>query len=765
MRIMERKKSVKNKFLVSYLIILILPLLLLGTWGYWWMSTVIKEQTEKFYISTLKQVIDSMDNSFQGMNAMTQTLSESPWVQRIAAMEGSNIDYSRVTQEQLTDYATYLQNYQSINTMIERIAIIFNTKKQVLTSKGLDSFDWFFTKDYAYANMTVADWEKSVSQYTSGQILRARRLSSYERIDNVVSYVKTIPTLLDQTPRATILIGIKESRIKEQLNNTFQLPGSSIYIMNGPDSFLTGQNMQESIQRKLQYKTDKKVVVEQLKMDDGSASYAFYAPSKFNDWYYITVVPKAVVLDKVNYFNYATWILIALILVSGIIASYFMAFNNYRPIRRLIDNVQGELSSGQRKDGEGTVKSYYEYDVIKSTFDQMKLTRQELESKVNDYLPMAVYSLFIKLLYNTLSSDQIEYTMRMMHIGNRNNNWTVAVIYLPNAQADTTNLRQKISQWTAAEGEELYIIELENGRFAVVVNTDNGDEMRNALKEIKKKVFANESWAGIVTGIGSPYSGLEGISASYREAVIVINHTLVTSDNSEAVLSFNDISSNNELRYWFPAEKQQELQHRLRMGDFDKVEPILDQLLRANFEHPSFGALPAQCLLYDLISTALKVPESQGMGKMVLNDEGQFPVISTVNEIKAYVYQLYKEICTMFKERRKLESAKAHQDILDYIDLHYCFSEFSLNALAEHFGMSASQMSKLFKELTGMTFVDYLTKKRITTAKSFMAANELTLEELGKKVGYENTLTFRRAFKKVEGVNPSEFRDMSDELQ
>ena len=82
----------------------------------------------------------------------------------------------------------------------------------------------------------------------------------------------------------------------------------------------------------------------------------------------------------------------------------------------------------------------------------------------------------------------------------------------------------------------------------------------------------------------------------------------------------------------------------------------------------------------------------------------------------------------------------------------------SLSLFAEHFGFSLQYASKICKDVCGENFVDTLMRVRIDAAKSLIEKESLTLEEVGRRVGYASVTTFQRAFKKAEGITPREYK-------
>jgi len=98
------------------------------------------------------------------------------------------------------------------------------------------------------------------------------------------------------------------------------------------------------------------------------------------------------------------------------------------------------------------------------------------------------------------------------------------------------------------------------------------------------------------------------------------------------------------------------------------------------------------------------------------------------------------------------------EKVMSYIKEKY-MTDLSLEACADQFGTSPYTLSRAFKQLTGINFIDYLTNLRIGMAKDLLRETNLKIIEIAEKVGYQQTY-FNRIFKKVEGVTPSQYRDM-----
>lgn len=88
-------------------------------------------------------------------------------------------------------------------------------------------------------------------------------------------------------------------------------------------------------------------------------------------------------------------------------------------------------------------------------------------------------------------------------------------------------------------------------------------------------------------------------------------------------------------------------------------------------------------------------------------------------------------------------------------DLH---QSFSLAALSHEYGLSASYLSHVFKEISGSSIMGYLTSCRIAAAKTYLANSPLSVNEIVELCGFSDASNFSRTFKKLVGCSPSQFR-------
>lgn len=93
----------------------------------------------------------------------------------------------------------------------------------------------------------------------------------------------------------------------------------------------------------------------------------------------------------------------------------------------------------------------------------------------------------------------------------------------------------------------------------------------------------------------------------------------------------------------------------------------------------------------------------------------------------------------------------------EYIKTHF-MEDISMGEAARAIGYSEPYFCKMFKQQHGQNFTSYLTDYRINEAKKLLEKPNVIVKEVGARVGYGDSNYFTKVFKRLEGMNPSEYR-------
>ncbi|UUZ83785.1 AraC family transcriptional regulator [Paenibacillus sp. P26] len=101
--------------------------------------------------------------------------------------------------------------------------------------------------------------------------------------------------------------------------------------------------------------------------------------------------------------------------------------------------------------------------------------------------------------------------------------------------------------------------------------------------------------------------------------------------------------------------------------------------------------------------------------------------------------------------------AKLEQKPLGYIHEHI-FNDISLESISDHIGMSPNYVSKLFRTMTGQTFIEYVTEAKMRNAARLLMEKKHTVQEISDLLGYNSNSHFIRVFKERFGCTPKQYQ-------
>ena len=112
-------------------------------------------------------------------------------------------------------------------------------------------------------------------------------------------------------------------------------------------------------------------------------------------------------------------------------------------------------------------------------------------------------------------------------------------------------------------------------------------------------------------------------------------------------------------------------------------------------------------------------------------------------------------------ELKKGDKSKYVLEAMAYIGEHYHEPNIGVAAIAQHLGISEGHLSHTFKKETDYTLLNYLTRYRIHRAMELLRDCRLKVYEVAGEVGYRDIDCFSAPVKKLVGLSPSDYQDVS----
>lgn len=131
--------------------------------------------------------------------------------------------------------------------------------------------------------------------------------------------------------------------------------------------------------------------------------------------------------------------------------------------------------------------------------------------------------------------------------------------------------------------------------------------------------------------------------------------------------------------------------------------------------------------------------------------------IETLNALKSFFDMEIEKIANAVDSNQGF--SKAVLRVRKIIEGHYMEADLSTKSLAEQVFLTTTYLSGLFSKETGMTISEYITRVRIEQSMVLIKDNQMKLAEIAQKIGYSDANYYTKAFKKVTGRTPSDYRE------
>ena len=301
------------------------------------------------------------------------------------------------------------------------------------------------------------------------------------------------------------------------------------------------------------------------------------------------------------------------------------------------------------------------------------------------------------------------------------------------------------------------------GAVICVLNTmdDNLSKVKRQFHKIKvnilSEIFSN---ALLVIGIGNSYPDLNGVVHSYKEAEIslmnrigyskdyIIEYSQLKSFN-KTVLDFIDIRTRNDI---IAAQESM---------DVNVILNCIDILRKQLAEYKMDALLVNNCFL-ELVETLKFGSKNYGIcfQKFDLEEyKRKYKSILTFDELFEWINSEIIAKYRKFTEQKKVAEKKPIRVAKQYIYDNYN-KNLTLESVSEFTGFNPTYFSVFFKKETGKNFSSYLTELRIKNAKSYIVSTDMDIADIAAEVGYNDLKYFSKLFKKMTGINPTEYRKL-----
>lgn len=260
--------------------------------------------------------------------------------------------------------------------------------------------------------------------------------------------------------------------------------------------------------------------------------------------------------------------------------------------------------------------------------------------------------------------------------------------------------------------------------------------------------------------IGDLCEDMEDIFASYESALKYMENACSIADKG-AIVTAEDMPG-GESGLYYPIELEREIITEVIRGNSEEVSVLLDKLLDENIEGDSFTKEKQRTFATAVAATVNRVVSAINATLSDVYGEDfvvflEIKMCTEKAEIRAKLHSLFDTLTDYVLKQSDPAERDISKQLIDYIHDHYR-EDISLSDIGNHFNLSQTYVSTLFKEETGDNFKDYLSRCRIRAAKEILKKDpQIKNEKLASLIGVNTVATLLRMFNKYEGMTPAQY--------
>lgn len=747
--------KMKNRLLVSLILLSSIPVAIMAIASSFISYKIISNQNDQMHQVYLNQVEIEMNNQFKKFDELMLQYTY------------DNTALSRFTKEDLTyknfqlvnDLYTVLTNLRSGMENVVEIDFYSKPYDKIVTSSGLLlQQDDFLDPEALQKAQTLTKYGKWIDT----------RLHINSRLNQpVITYIRPTNNANSNVVDGIFIVYLDAAALSGNLKANVSDPASYLVVNT------SGSAVMYSDPAKVGSHVGSPGFMTELEKGMNIPNYRFTMdmdgkPSLINtvysanrDWYYVSILPIALVAKQTNQLrNLLLGVSLAFI-VLAVIISIRTTSRIYRPVQKLTQRVFKNKHSAKTKDEIHFITEYIENveehnDILKRSLEHYSVHAEH-------------YSLMSLLLGNSNDSSMHPGPFQNRHIRLfliETDQLYMESHYSRNDQFLFYYAIENITNEIMSKQGITKIIMIQPGLFAVLSQPEQdsppqsrvcANEMLNAVRTYLK--------LNCVISISYSESGLHGIHEAFLQAkhalrysfTLGVNQVIISdeldpavSDQADALVEMESfiLQSLNALNYGEALEHFTQLIQLLK----DDISLTSDAL--KSYCSQLLGAMTHSVKKQDNALT-----ESVNMKHLTMELEQQ----RNLWEIEVFFHrQFFDKLKAPQPEKASLEQ-KQIEVVVVYIRSHYD-QDISLQQCAELVGHSSSQLSRSFKKVMGINFVDYVIQYRVGIAKELLADPKNSIQAVTEKLRYTSVNSFIRIFKKITGTTPGSYRKDAQEL-
>ncbi|RAV05470.1 helix-turn-helix domain-containing protein [Paenibacillus sp. YN15] len=475
------------------------------------------------------------------------------------------------------------------------------------------------------------------------------------------------------------------------------------------------------------------------------------------DWQYVYAVPEER-LPFGKLLREALLVYGALAL-AGLLLAVYAAKASYNPVRRMITLFKAGQAAESRD----------EFAFIERELAKMLQTNEKLQLTIEQYrLPLRdKYMQDLLLGAHRPPPDKIKHELGLAP--SESGAAVLLAEIVPDAimslykKDAVPAIRHRIMELLEKHiDRELRIglLELDYNRYCVIVRQAEDAQLQPLVQQAIVAI-KQELELPVRAAFGKAVDDLDQLEVSYRSAVHVLELRHLFAGKS--IITSAEAQSQAEGSLSYSLETERQIIGMLVEGRKEEAINRLRQVLEFNLKEKRLSEVALAELRTLLLGTVLRTLHAVNKkwdeiyGGDCSPDELARPEPEGPPTEFGPILSCFERLADAIGQDVHRTDEPIVERMVSYIHDHYA-QDISLTDLSEAFQLTPNYISTIFKNYTGSNFRDYLNQYRVSRAKEYMHINpDLTVGEVARLVGCNNTITFTRAFKKYENIPPGQY--------
>jgi len=593
----------------------------------------------------------------------------------------------------------------------------------------------------------------------SGQTVRAAEtviVPGNNRI-RMLTFLLPLPLGGGNAP-GTVLIMVREDTIIRMMKSVSDAYNGDFFIFDQQGNRLIASNetsySDSSDFTNLVSRMDKSRSGSGIYRINGESFIVSNDVSDKNGWNYVSMMPVTETLQDIRLIQRNTVVLVTFIILLEIAVIYVSIRKNYRPIKSLFVFTKNMFTPSEPR-------IMNEFDTIKYALDQLSSANSKLDERVRSTLPIMRENLLFELVsgryatWEAFLREAAPYGLSFRHP-----HISVAVLSCESGEDGIGSAAEycRLKEDGVPEGlQEYFFKSIYNQETVFVYSHEHDFQLRVYLEDFQREL-AKRTGVQALIGVGMPERSPEGVHLSYLQAVRAAEHLRFR--NQYSILFFGDIKVQQTGAVSYFAEQLQSLELFILKNDVTAIELIMGRIVN----YICSEGTPPHMVRAVYLNTVSVI--FNGLERFRHDDRSLLQLTGAAFQHRYSIEQMIgimrescDKLCDFIRSTLPPHRMASIEEISAFIEKKGMDPDYSLQLIADHFGMSLSNFSYYFKKTMGQNFKEYIDRLRIQKSIQLLRSTDETLELISQQVGYSNTSSFIRAFKKIVGITPGQYRE------